>query len=146
MTDNWDDEEGYIVEGVVIGFCYVGAGVTEARGVAFGTSTANRVTVTAPSGIGDSFGVALKTVSTAGLYVPVAVGGVMKMVCTASLNTYAAGDFVCGGAAGRATLCDHTTNTSNLAVMGGDSHVLGLALQTAAAEGDETLILLGPTC
>lgn len=142
-VDKWSTEEGIIVEGLVIAFCEAGATLTEGRGVAWGTAAANKIVVTAPAGVGDSFGIALKAAS-AGDMVPVALSGVMKMVSTGTFNV---GEFVCGDAAGRAKIGDAAANTGSLqlfkAAGSTGSYILGLAAQTATTEGDEVLIILG---
>ncbi len=145
VTDKWPQEEGLIVEGLVIGFAEAGNTCTEGRGVAFGTAATNKVVVTSPSATGDSFGVCLRTQSTAGNKVPIALSGVMKMVSTGTFNN---GEFVMGGAAGRARIGNAAANTSKLQLFAAagasrGTYILGLALQTATAEGDECLILLG---
>lgn len=143
VTDRWPDEEGYIVEGIVIGFCEAGNTLTANRGCARGTAATGKIVVTTPAGVGDSVGVALKAAS-AGEKVPVAFSGVIKMVSTGTFN---AGEFITGGAAGRAKCGQAAANTSSLnlfkAAGSTGSYILGMALQTAAAEGDECLILLG---
>jgi len=141
-VDKWPDEEGYIMEGECVGFAEAGAATTEGRGVKFGTAATGKVVVTVAAAIGDSFGVACKAVDS-GKKLPVAVGGIYKMVST---GTFAVGEFVMGGAAGRAQIGDATANTSNLQIFkaagSAGSYVLGLALQTATTEGDEVLVLL----
>lgn len=147
-TDRWPTEEGYIVEGLCIGFCYAdSASIAEGRGVKQGTSASSRVAVTVPAAVGDSIGVALKTPAAIGDMIPVAFMGVVKMVSTGTFNI---GEYVMGGAAGRARIGDAAANTANLqinkAAGSAGSHILGLALQSATTEGDEVLILLGKNC
>jgi len=144
VTDKWPDEEGVIVDGIIIGFAEAGATVVEGRGVDFGTSATGKVVCTTPSAIGDSWGVALKG-ATVGLMVPVAISGVVKMVSTGTFN---AGEMVMGGAVGRAQIGNAAANTTALQMFAAagattGSYILGMALQEATAEGDEVLIALG---
>lgn len=147
VVDKWPDEEGMIVEGIVIGFCEAGATLTANTGVDFGTAATNKIVVTACSAIGDSVGVALKAASS-GEMVPVAFTGVVKMTSTGTFNV---GELVMGGAAGKARIGNAAANTTAAQLFAAagattGSHILGKALQTATTEGDEVLILLGGFC
>jgi len=144
IVDKWPDEEGMIVDGIIIGFVEAGAIVLEGRGVDFGTAATGKVVCTLPSAVGDSWGVALKT-GVVGKPVPIAISGVVKMVSTGTFN---AGEMVMGGAAGRAGVGNFLANTTALQMFAAagattGSYILGMALQTATTEGDEVLIALG---
>lgn len=146
-TDNWPDEEGYIVEGTVIGFAESGSAITEGRAVAFGTAASGKVVVTAASAIGDSFGVALKAATASGQKIPVAVGGLMKMTSSATITV---GFYVMNSTDGHVTrcLCPWTNAGAVLQIFTGGvgSHILGLCLQDGSTAGNEVLVLLGKTC
>ena len=142
VTDKWPDEEGYIVEGTVIGFATLGGTVLEGEPVKFGTAATGQVVVTTPAAVGDSFGVALKY-GVSGDIIPVAVGGVMKFVATGTFNV---GEYVMGGTSAWVQIGGATANTTKLQIFtaagSAGSYVLGLALQTAGASGDEVLVML----
>jgi hypothetical protein len=138
-TDYWPDEEGYIVEGLTIGFCYADAAIGEMDAVQVTGTTAGRVRVATSAATGDSQGVALKAAGAAGAYIPVAFTGVVKMTAACSISV---GDLVAGAITGDSVI-EFDDESDNLTGLGGSAWLLGMALQAAATTGDEILVLLG---
>jgi len=141
-TDYWPSEKGLIVPGFEIGFCYCNGTIAEGQCVKMGTPASGRFAVNTAAASGDGIGVALKAgESTA--YIPVCFYGVCKMDAYSS-TAITAGDFVINSAeAGVLTLPDDKSGIGNLKLYGGNSYVLGMALQTSAADGDNILVLVG---
>jgi len=136
MVDFWPSEEREIVPGLSIGFAYCEAAVAEGAPVKVGaTTTAGRVQVTTAAAIA------------AYAYIPVAYSGVIKMTVCNETNI-ACGNLVLNSAEAGVGLAnaDIIIHNSFYPWMGGDSHVLGLALQAATNQGDEILVLIGHCC
>lgn len=140
MTDLWPDEKGLIVPGLDIGFFYVNAAVTEGACVKLVTGTSGLIKCDDATTTGDAFGIALKAGSAAA-YVPVAVSGVVRVTRDNGTTAITTGDFCMNSTTNVSAL--GTAATTTLKVMTGSSYVLGLALQPAAADGDQFLLLLG---
>lgn len=149
MTDYWPDQEGRISDGFTMGFCYAEDVTMVANNwVKVGTSaTAGRVGVAVTSLKGDcNLGMVLKTPVTIGDMVPVMTYGVAKAQCLShgGVTGCHAGSFCCNSGAGYITETLFTTLlwmpiTGTTAA----SSMLGLILQTGAANKDEVLVLLG---
>jgi len=139
-SDYWPQEEGYIVEGAPVMMCVSGGTITEMACVYLSGTTAGQVTVTTNAAWGDSIGVALRAVSGAGKMVPVAFAGVVKLLADATL---ALGQQVCNQAAGGNKIIDTPTSANIKLGDNGTAYVLGIALQAAADDEDEILVLLG---
>ena len=154
MTDNWDQEEGYISQGMILGFCELSTTVVAGEPVAIlTTGAANKVMVKKWASQADSRGVALKGGNT-GDRIPVCFYGVCKM---AAYSTITGGDIVMN--AGTAGTVGPTygnvvpippsgaTFTYINAFKGlsetGTIIRLGMALQAATTTGDELLVLIG---
>jgi len=105
-----------------------------------GTVGASLIAVTTATGFGDAMLVALKAAG-AGERVPCCESGVMKMIAIYD-GAVTAGEFVMNSAE-TGVKCGEDPTTTNLKLFGGSSYVLGMALQTSAATGDEILVLLG---
>lgn len=139
--DYWPTEEGCIVEGLVI-ICKCTAAVAENAPCKMGTPAAGVIAVTTAAALGDAILVGLKAGS-ASDYIPCAESGLMKMIAnqTAAIT---AGEFVMNSAEGGIvhmiipTLGSHKHG-------GGNSYVLGLAMQTSQGSklADEIIVLLG---
>jgi hypothetical protein len=141
-TDYWPSEKGLIVPGFEIGFCYCDGTIAEGQCVKMGTPGAGKFAVTTAAASGDGIGVALK-VGGAAKYIPVCFYGVCKMDAYSS-TAITAGDFVINSAeSGVLTFPDDKSGIGNLKLLGGNSYVLGMALQTSAADGDNILVLVG---
>ena len=86
VTIDWyPDEEGSIVDGLICGFCYADGAIAEGNIVKWGTTAAGRVAVIVSAAVGDGIGVALKAASGAGVMVPVAFSGIVKMLVNETL-------------------------------------------------------------
>ena len=141
-TDYWPSEKGNIVPGFEIGFCYCDGTIAEGQCVKMGTPAASRFAVNKAAASGDGIGVALKAGSS-GTYIPVCFYGVCKMDAY-SATAITAGDFVINSAElGVLTFPDDSTGIGNLKLFGGNSYVLGMALQTTDADGEMLLVLVG---
>ena len=143
-TDFWSTEDtNPIVAWADIGFytVYTGKTVTEGKPVELVASTTDGVIyVQNADGMGDAFQIALKD-GAAGDMVPVAVHGVLKVVVEG--DTPAA--IVTGKYVMNSALCvisAATFKTTTACLFAGISYVLGIALQSSSAAGDEILILL----
>jgi len=152
MTDLYPDEEGHISDGLVIGFCKAVDSIELHEAVALGsTGVSGFVSVKAASADGDAVGIALKSAS-AGDVIPVCFYGVVKVVAGATITT---GQMCMNDALGTYILpipnIEDTTAaegwTNLIEYVGlcgtGTRNRLGIALQPAAASGDEFLLLVG---
>ena len=137
MTDYYPDEEGSIVDGLICGFCYADAAVGEGQIVKWGTSASGRVAVTSGAAVGDGIGVALKAASGAGVYIPVAFSGIVKMT---TAETLAIGELVIS-ASSLAIVGIGGSNT--LTINSATQKILGCTMQACVAPADELLVLLG---
>ena len=138
-ADYWPQEEGYIVEGAPVIMCVSSSGITENACVRLTATTAGQVTVGVGAVWGDCIGVALRACNS-GQVVPVAFGGIVKMLADATL---ALGQHVCNQATGGNKVIDLPVSANVLIGTQGTAYVLGLALQEAADDEDEILVLLG---
>ena len=151
MTDNWDSEEGYIANGSEIGFCTLGTAVVAGECVTFGTAAANQIVINKWAATMDSVGIAKKGGVT-GDVIPVVFYGVVKLVAAQTVTV--------GASVGNAVTAGTTITWGNVVQIGnlstgtaaptwanqngtGTAHILGMALQTGAAPGDEILVLIG---
>ena len=151
-TDNWANQEGYICNGNIIGFCELGTAAVAGEPVGFGTAASNKIVVNLYSGAANAVGVTLKGGVT-GDKVPVVFYGVVKMVaystCTvggAVINSATAGTTITYGNVMPLTASDTTDDQGFFlaAINGtGTAHVLGMALQAGTTLGDELLVLVG---
>ena len=138
-SDYWPQEEGYIVEGSPVMMCVASGAITEMACVKLASTTAGQVTVATNAIWGDSIGVALRSASS-GQVLPVAFAGVVKLLADATL---ALGQQVCNQAAGVNKIIDTPTSVNIKLGDNGTAYVLGTALQAAADDEDEILVLLG---
>lgn len=145
MTDLYPDEEGYISDGVVIGFCKAAGSIALHSAVYIGnTAVSGVVSVVAGSADADSCGVALKAADTND-YIPVAFGGIVKFVAGAAI---AEGDMVENDASATYAIPISTLTAGQLVLYRGLNYTgtrirLGMALQAGASSGDEFLLLIG---
>ena len=147
MTDLYPDEEGYIADGSVIGFCKATAAIPLHSAIKLNASAVSGlISVTAGAADGDSLGIALKEAS-AGDFIPVCWYGVVKMVGGAALNE---GDMVRNDASATYVIPIDTLTHDEFelwrGVSGGATSTawrLGMCLQEAASSGDEFLLLVG---
>jgi len=166
QVDNWDQEEGYVSAGLQIAFCELGATVVAGDLVGFGSAAANKVVMTLWSAVGDAVGVAIKG-GVSGDRIPVAFYGVVKLA-NAVGGQLTVGACVIGAATnvsvtnssgivmtyGYVTaLTGYASATTNVTYAAGfylhanngtgTCYRIGMALQTAATQGDEFLCLVG---
>ena len=137
-TDYWPQEEGYIYEGAPVMQCVASGAITENACVKLAAATVGNVVVAQSTTWGECIGVALRAVAT-GQVVPVAFGGIVKMLADATL---ALGHQVVSSAAGGNKLIDGP-GTANVKIgSNGTAFLMGTILQAAATEGDEILSLI----
>ena len=144
MTDLYPEEEGYISDGTVIGFCKAAGSIALHSGVFLGaTAVSGAVSVVAGSADGDSIAVALKAADTND-FIPVCFHGIVKMVIG---DTMTAGDIVKNDASATYVLPLVYTVDDILKLRGlngtGTVIRLGLLMQDGAASGDEALVFIG---
>ena len=144
MTDLYPEEEGYISDGTVIGFCKAAGSIALHSGVFLGaTAVSGAVSVVAGSADGDSIAVALKAADTNDT-IPVCFHGIVKMVIG---DTMTAGDIVKNDASATYVLPLVYTVDDILKLRGlngtGTVIRLGLLMQDGAASGDEALVFIG---
>ncbi len=146
-TDFWPDQDGRLVDGCTIGFCYAeSTSITANYAVKMGTSTASRIGVGVCAANGDGIGVALKTPVAVGDPIPVLMMGLIKMKLSAgAMNTGVfpkIGSFIINsvtdGISGTGTVA-----TTNLQLFLGPSYILGIAWATATALSDEIPVFVG---
>jgi len=137
VTDWYPDEEGSIVDGLICGFAYADAAIAEGNIVTWGTSASGRVAVTPSVAVGDGIGVALKAASGAGVYVPVAFSGIVKLSVD---ETLAIGALVIN--TGSLTLVGMGASTT-LYINSATQMIIGCTMQASTDETDELLVLLG---
>ena len=138
-VDYWPQEEGYIYEGAPVIQCLAGGDITENACVKLSATAVGEVTVTESTTWGECIGVALRAVSS-GQHVPVAFGGIVKMLSDATL---ALGHQVSSSAAGGNKLIDSAASANMMNGDTGSAHFMGTILQAAATEADEILLLIG---
>ena len=150
-VDQWDNEEGYICQGSVIGFVTLETAVCAGDPLAWGTPAANRVVMKMYTAEADSCAVALKGGVT-GDKIPACFFGVVKMcgfsVCTVGgfvINAGTVGTTVTYGMVTPLTAATGTLVGAYLArnTGTGTAFVLGQCLQAATTVGNELLVLIG---
>jgi hypothetical protein len=149
MTDYWPQEEGGIwaTEGTLIVPCYPDGTVLECSCVKFGTTVAGRISVAQSTVMGDAIGVALKYATVgAPERIPVMLHGIVKFWSGLStIHVVTAGIGVMNSIV-QVVVCTHAvtgyTDAFN-AMFLGDSHTLGMAMQTQITDSDEVLIHVG---
>jgi len=139
-VDRWPQEEGYIVEGNPVMMCVSGGTITENASVMLSATTAGQVTVTHGANWGDAIGVALRAVTVTGDMVPVAFGGIVKML---NDGTIALGETVCNLGDDTSKVIDTASSANMMLGDNGTAYVLGIALHAGVTDGDEILVMLG---
>jgi hypothetical protein len=146
MTDLYSDEEGYISDGTIVGFCKAAGSISLHGAVALGAAgVSNYISVTA-AGVGTGIGIALKAADTND-YIPIALKGIVKQTVGAATFSVGAPVIASGTTAGviEKLLVGFTTGMEYANVIpGGTTNLyrLGFALQPGTAAGDEVLISL----
>lgn len=144
MVDLYPDEEGYISNGTIIGYCKAADSIALHEGVSIGvTSVSGAVSVLAGAADGDCLAVALKAADT-GDFIPVCFHGLVKMVIG---DTCTAGDIVKNDASATYVIPIVQTVDTILKFRGlngtGTIIRLGLLMQPGDASGDEALVFIG---
>jgi hypothetical protein len=137
-TDWWPTQEGRLAEGLTIS-AIAGATITENTFMKFGTSASGQITVSPATAVGDGWGVALKGVAS-GEPVPVMVLGLTKVSVGEAITQ---GNILVNSGPTYAMFGGIASNTTYAVMFGGNSHMLGTAMQTSTASADEIAILVG---
>ena len=145
-TDWWPSQEGRVSDGFTINIIAEGA-TTEASACKFGTSTSGQMTVTDAAGLGDGWGVMLRAAGAAGEAIPVVILGNVKMTVSNGTDQPVQGEIVMNSTTIYCTDVGSvgTFTSANLVGSSGSSYLLGMAMQTATATGDEIVICVGRT-
>lgn len=141
-TDYWPQEEGYIVEGSPVMMCKTAGTLGEMNTVEINTGASGYVLVDHGSAKGDTIGVALRACTVTGQMIPVAFGGIVKLLADSTIIVQQP---VIGNG-------DETAKVIRSSYMGSDDlycnegtgWILGMALQAGITTGDEILVLLAP--
>jgi hypothetical protein len=147
MTDLYPDEEGYISDGTIVGFCKAAAPITLHGAVKLAATAVSSYISVQPATVGTGYGVALKAADTND-YIPVAFKGIVKQIVGAV--TFAVGKPVIasGTTAGVVEAQPALNGTTMLEYVnlgnGGTTSLyrLGYALQAGTTAGDEVLVML----
>ncbi len=154
MTDLYPDEEGYIGDGLIIGFAKAAGSITLHGAVAIpATGVSSYVSVTAAT-YRTGIGIALRAADTND-YIPIVLYGIVKQ--TVGAATFIAGKIVTSATTAgtvdqmpslaAATLADLSNNLASWNGIGNGGTTalnrLGLALQPGTTAGDEALIAVG---
>lgn len=146
MTDLYPDEEGYISDGAVIGFCKLVNSVALHAAVKMGTtSVSGVVSIVTGASDGDSYGVALKAGVTDD-FIPVCFHGIVKMMVGDTMTV--AGDLVMNDAKATYVLPIRAMTEDEIlkwrGLNGTGTYIrLGMLMQNGAASGDEALVFIG---
>lgn len=146
-TDWWPSEEGAVFEdGAIILPCYPADTILECSCVKAGASSAGRITVNQSTALGDSIAVALRAGDTGvPAAIPVMFFGAVKMAIDNGSDFAEMFECVMNSITTTVTAMGQATTGTLKGIGGasGASHILGKALQAAAADGDEILVLVG---
>ena len=144
-VDYWPQEEGYIVEGSPVMMCQTAGTITEMACVEINAGGSGYVLVDHGAAMGDAIGVALRACTVTGQMIPVAFGGVVKMladstiICQQPLLSNGSDD-------AKVVRMNAAANvgSDDLYFNEGYAWILGMALQAGITDGDEILVLLAP--
>ena len=147
MTDLYPDEEGYISDGTIVGFCKAAAAITLHGAVKLGLTAVSSYISVIPATVGAGYGIALRAADTND-YIPVAFKGIVKQIV--GTGTFVAGAPVVasGTTAGVVEKQGPLNGTTMLEYVnlgfGGTTNLyrLGYALQAGTTAGDEVLVML----
>lgn len=137
-TDYWPQEEGYIVEGSPVMMCKTAGTITEMACVLIQAGGAGYVQVDHSAAAGDSVGVALRACTVTGQMIPVAFGGIVKMLADSSIAVM---EPVQSAGSDTAKVVDGPASNV-LFINNSNKSILGIALQAGVTDGDEILVLL----
>ena len=138
-VDWWPEQDGRITDGLTI-MCNAEGATTEGAACKFGTSTASQIRVQDAAAVGDGFGIMLKAAASAGEGVPVLVYGLHKMTIS---GTFTQGAVVMNTATPTIAIAAGLTAITTLTTFGGNSRILGTAMQTAVTTADKCVIFIG---
>ena len=145
VTDYFPKKDGYVQDGIVIGFCKA-EDTTMAAGswVTFGTSVADYIAVKITAVAADAVGMCLRAPDAIGDVVPVAFQGVVK---TAVHSTISIGDLVSNSITTVTAIIEAlgAYGSDNQLFNAGTARILGTALQ-GGIPADEILVLLNKFC
>lgn len=147
MTDLYPDEEGYISDGTIVGFCKAAGSITLHGAVQLGTTGVSSYISVVAAGVGKGYGIALKAADTND-YIPVAFKGIVKQ--TVGAGTFSVGKPVIAsgttvGVVEVQPALNGTTMLEYVNLGNGATttlYRLGYALQPGTTAGDEVLIML----
>lgn len=144
-TDWYPSEENVIMEDS----CYIvpmrpDGAINEMSAVKFGTSTSGRISVAAAAAVADGWGIALRAATAANTpaRIPVLLYGICKQTQSGTGSTITQGNFVMNSAASGVVKMGNGVSTNGV-LFAGSSYVLGMAMQTTTANGDEILVCVG---
>lgn len=144
-TDYWPQEEGYIVEGSPVMMCQTAGTITEMATVEINTGAAGYILVDHGSAHGDSIGVALRACTVTGQMIPVAFGGIVKLLANSTIVVQQT--LISNGTDDAKVIrmnAAANVGSNDLYFNGGSAWLLGMALQAGITHGDEILVLLAP--
>lgn len=142
-TDYWPQEEGYIVEGSPVMMCQTAGTCVEMACMLIQAGGAGYVQVDHSAAAGDSIGVALRACTVTGQMIPVAFGGVVKMLAD---STFLVQEPLCsvGTDTSKVVASVLLHGSDDLYFNEGTAWIMGMALQAGVTDGDEILVLLAP--
>lgn len=146
MTDLYPDEEGYISDGTIVGFCKAAGSITLHGAVALGSTGVSSYISVVAAGVANGVGIALKAADTND-YIPVAFKGIVKQ--TVGTATFSVGFPVkasgtTAGVVEKLTMGDTAVHDYLNIIPGGTTvqYRLGYAIQPGTTAGDEVLVML----
>jgi hypothetical protein len=142
MTDYFANKDGYVADGHVIGFCNCTAAVVEGSWVAWGTTLADYVGVTASAAASDAVGYALKG-GAAGDKIPVCFNGVVKTLAGAAFNAGVIVGNQTGANSKKVVTLAYASNLIRLNGVAYTARIIGKALQESSNALDEVLVMVG---
>jgi hypothetical protein len=139
-VDWWPEQNGRLTDGLTITCNSPSGGITEGAFVDFDTSVASQIVVKDSTADAAGWGMALKSASSAGEAVPVLVYGLAKVVGTG--GTVLAGQALMSTSTAL-TVKASTVTTAKCVMFGGNSHVLGTAMQGTSNATDSFIAFIG---
>jgi len=123
--------------------CQTAGTITEMASVEINTGGAGYVLVDHGSANADAIGVALRACTVTGQMIPVAFGGIVKMLadCTIIVQEPVVS---AGGDDAKVLGANLVVGSDDLYINEGSAWILGMALQAGVTDGDEILVLLAP--
>ena len=149
-TDNYPDEEGYISDGTVVGFCKAAAAIELNQQVALGITNVSNYISVIPAAYTKGFGVALRAADTND-YIPVAWKGIVKMLANTAVAIPAGRPVVSGTTSGYVSGIPTFALGTDVIIMAYQNIMPGLttvnwrfgyAMQAGVTDGDEILVML----